>query len=122
MKSKINYSQEFSNLIKSAENELREVLEKLPNKRYQYISDETMDKIDDDPKSFIGLDVPVVTIINRFDNSVNSIYVESVFLLANGVVQISGFDDPSFGFFESRNYRLSDIVNCDFDELFNYIK
>lgn len=122
MKSRINYTQEFNALIKSAENELREVLEKLPNRRYQYISDEAMDKVADDPRLFIGLDAPVVTIINRFDNSVNSIYVESVFLLENGVVQISGFDDPSFESFESRNYRLSDIVNCDFDELFNCIK
>ena len=124
METKVNYTQEFNALIKSAENELREVLEKLPYKRYQYISDEEMEKIADNPKpnKILGIDAPIVTVVNGFDNSVMSIYVESVCALPNGVVQISGFEDPSFGFSESRNYRLRDIVNCDFDELFNYIK
>lgn len=121
MKSKKNYSEEFKHLVESAENELKEVLDKLPHKRYQYISDEEMEKIADNPKTFISIDAPIVTVVNGFDNRHLSIYVESIYALENGAVLISGFEDPSFAELESRNYRLRDIVNCDFNEIFKYL-
>ena len=109
MKTKINYVEQFNSLRKSAENELKNFLKNCPNNEYSFLTDEDYENLSD---TIFELDVPIVNVINKFDDRICNIYVDSV-ALSNGNLLISGFEPLFLDDVDVRVYYVEDLINMD---------
>ena len=121
METKINYIKQYEELKQSAENELIEVLKKLPNETYNFITEEEYDELNNDADKFVDLDIPVLTICDDFNNRLTSVYVTSVSIFKS-ILIISGFEQPLYSEIDIKDYHSCDVYACQIAELFKYIK
>ena len=118
MQPKIDYENAYNELRRSAENELKDVLVKLPNHVYEFVPEDVIENLDEIDVFRKELNIPILRMNNHFCNELFNLFVTSI-SLKNNVLIIEGFEKPED--IEIKTYSPIEVADLKLSSLFQYI-